>query len=91
MLGLYCLENVEKVTSFWVVFWKYITEEKIEENNKNHLLVSLKIVIDFIVKFNCLTGTFNPEGLEDFNADMFMNEMIRLMLHEDADVRILAI
>lgn len=53
--------------------------------------MSLKVVIDFIVKFSCLSGPFKPEGVEDFNADAFMNEMLRLMLHEDADIRILAI
>lgn len=55
------------------------------------MLVSLKVVIDFIVKFNTLTGEFKPEGIDDFNADMFMEEMVRLMLHDDTDIRILAI
>ena len=59
--------------------------------HKNHLLVSLKIVIDFIVKFNCLGGGFIPEGVQDFSADLFMDTMVKLMLHEDPDVRILAI
>jgi hypothetical protein len=53
--------------------------------------VSLKVVIDFVVKFNSLSGEFKPDGLEDFNGDMFMEEMVKLMLHEDADLRILAI
>lgn len=73
LLGLYCLENHEKVTIFWRVFWEYISSPDVEGYNKNHLLVSLKVVIDFIVKFNMLSGPFKPEGLEDFNADSFMN------------------
>lgn len=73
------------------MFWEYISCTDIEGYNKNHLLVSLKVVIDFIVKFNTLSGPFKPEGIEDFNADVFMNEMVRLMLHDDPDVRILAI
>ena len=91
LLGLYCLENNDKVSNFWGVFWKYIESQKVDGLNKNHLLVSLKIVIDFIVKFNCLGGNFSPEGLEDFSADMFMDTMVKLMVHEDPDVRILAI
>lgn len=91
LLGMYCLENEEKVSNFWGIFWGYIEKKELEEKDKNHLLVSLKVVIDFIVKFNCLGGGFSPENMEDFNADMFMDEMVRLMLHSDADIRVLAI
>ena len=60
LLGLYCLENHDKVTQFWNVFWEHIENHSIEGYNKNHLLVSLKVVIDFIVKFNCLGSNFVP-------------------------------
>jgi hypothetical protein len=36
------------------------------------VLVSLKVVIDFIVKFNSLSSGFKPDGFDDFNADIFM-------------------
>lgn len=62
------------------------------ENEKNNLLVSIKIVTDFIVKFNSLSQpNFKPKGLDDFNSDMFMACMVKLILSSDADIRILAI
>jgi hypothetical protein len=91
LLGLYCLESKDKVERFWNVFWEYILGSNITDGNKNNVLVSLKVVIDFIVKFNLLGGPFNPDGLDDFNTDMFMESMVKLMLHEDPDIRILAI
>lgn len=91
LLGLYCLENSMKVNSFWHVFWGYIEEKQPVGVKKNHLLVSLKVIIDFIVKFNCLMGPFEFQNLEDFSGDQFLYQMLHLLLHEDSDIRILAI
>ena len=92
LVGLYCLDNKEKVETFWGIFWEFLNDEVIDTNSKNHLLISIKAVTDFIVKFNCLSiSSFSPQGLDDFNSDMFMEVMVKHILSADGDIRILAI
>jgi predicted DNA-binding ribbon-helix-helix protein len=94
LLGLYCLENIDKVQTFWKVYWDILrsARENLDNNEKNELLVAIKATTDFIVKFNSLSREdFHPLEIEDFNSDIFMSVMIKLILHQDAEVRILSI
>lgn len=92
LLGLYCLENMEKVETFWKTYWDYLSATCTDHISTNHQLISIKVVTDFIVKFNSLSQPqFAPEEMEDFNSDMFMQCMVKLILSKDGEVRILAI
>lgn len=49
LLGLYCLDEAERVERFMPIYWLHIITE---ERFKLHLLVSLKVTTDFLVKFD---------------------------------------
>lgn len=49
LLGLYCLDEAERVERFIPLYWMHLMAE---ERVKLHLLVSLKVTCDFLVKFD---------------------------------------
>jgi hypothetical protein len=57
--------------------------------------VGLKIITDFITKFNILKNkqeiSFSGSDQSIFNNDLFMARMIQLILDKDPDIKIFSI
>lgn len=92
LLGLYCLESCEKVLMFLPLYWRHLNEEDIANNTKkSQLLVSLKVVTDFVVKFDLLRRDPLVEEAENYSPDLYLKNLLRLTLYGDPEVKILAI
>jgi hypothetical protein len=55
LLGLYCLEGQDRVEGFLTLYWMHIIADR---RIKLHLMVSLKVTTDFMVKFDLSKLTF---------------------------------
>lgn len=88
---------------FFPIFWHNIMDEPDEDDTaeqrqqyKLNLMISLKIVTDFIVKFNILNSenvmnNTSTDEATDYNSDSFMEKITQLILHKDSDIRIFSI